>query len=411
MMKPPRPLRRATLGPFAAFGLLISAPAAAQPPPPDEVFNSRVQEMIAGRGEFKGYSPLEDVPGATTPKALPRASRPTIPIAALDESAAYAERNRSSAFIVWRGGRIEMERYFGKTDATTPIVSKSLAKPLTAIAIGRAMKLGKIRSLDQSVADYIPQWRGKPQATMTIRHLLDMRTGLLAQGFAPEPDNHWNRAYLDPDHGNYIIDHYPLTDTPGSRYEYSNATSELVAIVIEAATGRRYAEFVSSEVLKPIGAPGGTVWINRPGGLAHSGCCMMLPAQSWLRLAVLLMDNGQWNGKALLPRGFVQQMRIATAQNPHYGLGLWIAGPYLERRGFQHPDRPGGKVLHSEPYLARDLSLFDGNSNQVVYMVPSARLIILRTGDSPPKEPEWDNAVLPNMLLRAIGYKGAPQAR
>lgn len=403
-------LRPAAIGLIATLALLMPARTQSQPPP-GEVFNARMQEMIAGRGEFKGYSPLEEVPGAIAAKALPRAARPTIPAAALNETTAYAERNRSSAFIVWRDGRIEREAYFGKTDATTPIVSKSLAKPLTAIVVGRAMALGKIRSLDQSVADFIPQWRGKPQAAMTIRHLLDMRSGLLAQGFNEKPDNHWNRAYLDPDHGQYIIDHYPLTDPPGSRYEYSNATSELVAIVIEAATGRRYAEFVGNEVLKPIGAPGGTVWINRPGGLAHSGCCMMLPAQSWLRLAVLLMDDGKWGGKALLPRGFVQVMRTATVQNPHYGAGLWVAGPYVERRGFQHPDRPGGKVLHSEPYLARDLALFDGNSNQVVYMVPSARLVILRTGDTPPKEPEWDNTKLPNLLLRAMGYKGAPQPR
>lgn len=378
----------------------------------DDVFMKRVEAMMAARGELPGYSPLEAVPGAADVEPFPRAAKPTIAPAALAEARAYAARNNSNAFIVWRNGRIEDEAYFGETTAATPIVSKSLAKPLTALAVGRAIKLGKIKSLDQPVANFITEWRGKPQAAMKIRHLLDMRSGLLAQGFDPKPDNHWNRAYLDPDHGRYIVEHYPLTDAPGSIYEYSNATSELVALVIERATGRRYAEFIGNEVLKPIGAPGGEVWVNRPGGLAHAGCCTMLPAQSWLRMAILVLQDGKWNGRALLPDDYVDAMKSGTAQNPHYGLGLWLAGPYAERRGFANPARPMPKVLHGEPYLARDLVLFDGNSNQVVYIVPSANLVVLRTGDSPPKSPEWDNSAIPNTLLRGISdAKLKPQPR
>ena len=394
----------AAIAVFAALSAPVSAQTAA-----DDTFMARVNEMMAARGEYKSYEPRETLQGAAQVVPLPRAAKPTIPAATLQTVRDYAAASKASAFIVWRNGRIEQESYFGSYNAASPIVSKSLAKPLTALAIGRALKLGRIKSLDQPVADFITEWQGKPQAAMKIRHLLDMRTGLLAQGFDAKPDNVWNRAYLDPDHGGYIVGQYPLTDAPGNIYEYSNATSELVALVIERATGRRYAEFVGTEVLQPISAPGGQVWLNRPGGLAHSGCCTMLPAQTWLRMAMLVLDQGRWKGKQLLPRGYVAEMMTATAQNPHYGMGLWVAGPYVERRGFQNGTRPGPKVLHAKPYLARDLVLFDGNSNQVVYIVPSARLIVLRTGDAPPRTPEWDNSFLPNTLLRGIGYKGKAQ--
>ena len=391
------------------FATVIASTAAVSAT--DDVFMGRVNEMVSGRGEFKSYEPREAVPGAiATPLSV--AARPTIAPDALTKARDYAARSNASAFIVWRNGRIEDESYFGKTTATTPIVSKSLAKPITALAVGRAIMLGKIKSLDQPVADFITEWTGKPQAAMKIRHLLDMRSGLLAQGFDTKADNHWNRAYLDPDHGRYIVEQYPLTDAPGSIYEYSNATSELVALVIERATERRYAEFIGTEVLKPIGAAGGEVWVNRPRGLAHAGCCTMLPALSWLRMAMLVMQDGKWNGRTLLPRGYVTAMKTGTAQNPHYGLGLWLAGSYTDRRGFQNPTRPGPKVLHSEAYAASDLVLFDGNSNQTVYIVPSAKLIILRVGDTPPKAPEWDNAMLPNTILRGIkGVRLTPQPR
>lgn len=367
------------------------------------LFLKRYAEIsnITGRG-LESYDPLELVAGARM-KSLPKAKKQTIKPDALDAAQTYAGERKSNALIIWRKGKIEAEHYFGGYDATKPIVSKSLAKPVTALLIGRAIKLGYIKSVDQPVSDFITEWKGDPlRGKIKIRHLLDMRTGLLMQGQPTTPQDILNRAYLHPRHDEIIIRDYPMVNEPGVRYDYANANSELVAPLLERATGKRYSAFLSEALLKPIGAAGGSIWINRPGGMAHSGCCLLLPAQSWLRMAVLLMNDGKWNGKALLPKGYVASMRTPTAENPYYGMGVWVAGKYIERRGFAHPSIPFGKVLHSEPYAARDLYLFDGNSNQVVYIIPSQQLIVLRTGDGPPKTLEWDNAHLPNLLIRGI---------
>jgi CubicO group peptidase (beta-lactamase class C family) len=305
--------------------------------------------------------------------------------------------------LIWRDGRLEASRYFGNTTRETPLVAKSLAKPLTAIAIGRAIRLGKIEGLDQPIADFIPELVGTPKAAIRVRHLLDMRSGLLDQGYSPDPDHPWNRAYLDPDHGGYIVRDYPLTDPPGTRYAYANAPSELIALVVERATGRRYSEFISTEVLTPLGAAGGEVWINRPQGLAHSGCCIKLPAETWMKLAILLLNDGKAGGKQLLPKGYVRAMRTGTPQNPSFGLGIWLGEPYRARRGFGAPGTAGPQVLHSEAYLDPEMFLFDGNSNQTVHISPKHRLIVLRMGETPPKSPEWDNAKLPNLLIRGLG--------
>ncbi len=358
--------------------------------------------QAAANAPQETYDTLEPVPGAAGRTLIPAAATATIDAAALDAAEAYAKDSNAKAFMVWRDGVLERETYFAGAARPSLLASKSLAKPLTAAAIGRALALGVIESLDQSVADFITEWKGTPKADILVRHTLDMRTGLLPQGFSTDPADVLNRAYLHPRHDDVLINDYPLVHTPGSRYDYANATSELVALVIERATGRRYAEFISEEVLKPIDAPGGQIWVDRPGGLAHSGCCILLPAESWLRLAILLLDDGVHAGTRLLPEGYVGEMRTPTEQNPHYGLGVYIGAPYLERRGWAAPDLPWPKILHSEPYLADDLYLFCGNSNQVVYIVPSKRLIVLRVGDSPPKTPEWDNSVLPNLILKGL---------
>jgi CubicO group peptidase (beta-lactamase class C family) len=374
-------------------------------------YQARFAAMMGG-GDY--YDPLESVPGPPAYAPLPTAARPNIAPEALAAARDYAHANNSTALLVWRDGAVQEADYFKGATATTALVSKSLSKPMTAIVVGRAIALGYIKSLDQPVSDFIPRWRGGPKAAITIRYLLDMRSGLLGQRSASDPADILNRAYLDPHHDRILLDDYPLTSQPGTRFDYANAVADLIAPVIERATGMRYAQFVSREVLKPLGAAGGSVWIDRPGGLAHSACCMMLPAETWLRLAILLIDDGRWNGARLLPAGYVDQMRQPTPQNPYYGLGIYVTGAYVQRRGFGNPDTPGPRVLHGEPYLASDLYLFDGNGDQVVYIVPSERLIIARLGDPPPRAPEWDNAVLPNLILNGIQRRApgwTPQPR
>ena len=345
---------------------------------------------------------MEPVPGARVAAPLARSLTPSISPDVLQRAAAYAEANNSKAFLVWRHGAVEMSAYGRGADAQTPLNSASMAKPLGAVAVGRAIALGLIKGLDEPAADFLPEWRGTAKAGITLRQLLSMTAGLAQQGPIGDPASIMSRSYLHPRHEEILINEYPLTDTPGSVYQYSNASAELIAPIIERASGRRYARFISEEVLQPLGAAGGEVWVDRPGGTAHSGCCILLPAQTWLRLGLLLMRDGVVNGRRLLPEGYVAAMKVATTANPRYGLGVWIQGRYTQRRGFGRPDQLQGAVLHSEPYLADDLYLFDGNRNQVLYIIPSRDLLILRMGDAPPKTPEWDNSYLPNLVLRAI---------
>ncbi|PVX30675.1 serine hydrolase domain-containing protein [Sphingomonas pokkalii] len=399
-----RPLRTRRGWTALAAVALLSTLTAARVQDDEALYRERFAALMQNGGVILNYTPMEPVAGAPAPRPLPVAATPSIAPQALDAAVDYAARMNSTALIVWRNGKIEREAYFKGQDRTSQLVSKSLSKPLAAIAVGRAIQLGKIRSLDQSVADFMPEWRGTPKAAITVRYLLDMRSGLLEQMASADPDHPINRAYISPQLAKALIS-YPLTHTPGTHYGYANAVADLVGLVIERATGERYVDFIGTRILAPIGAPGGRIWVDHPGGLAHAGCCMTLPAESYLRLAILLAEDGVAGGKRLLPRGYVSEMARGTAQNPHYGLSVWIAGPYVSRRGFANPAKPGPKVLHAAPYLDRDLFLFDGNSNQTVWISRRARTVVLRMGDNPPAQPEWNNSHLPNLLLGNIRWK------
>ncbi|MFK7842425.1 MAG: hypothetical protein AB8B54_09175, partial [Sphingorhabdus sp.] len=99
---------------------------------------------------------------------------------------------------------------------------------------------------------------------------------------------------------------------------------------------------------------------------------------------------------------YVDEMRRGTEQNPSYGLGIWLGEPYREKRQFGAPGTVGPTVYQSEPFLDPQMYMFDGNSSQTVHISPKHQLIVLRMGASPPKDPVWDNAKLPNILIRGL---------
>lgn len=378
----------------------------------DPVYRERLSVYASDYSKFV-YDPMERVAGAADWRPLAATAKPAFSPSSLQAVQDYARRMNSSALIVWHKGKIALEWYGDGTGRTSELVSKSLSKPLSAIVVGRAIALGKIASLDQPISDFIPELKGTQKGRIHVRHLLDMRSGMQQQTFTTEADSPLNLGFLSPDFGHHIIADYPMVAEPGSVYAYANAPADLVAEVIERATGRRYAQFVSDEVFKPIGALGGAFWDGREGGLAHSGCCMTLPAETFLRLGVLLLHDGAWHGKRLLPEGYVTQMHTGTPQNPHFGLGVWVGSPYQKRRGFGAPGAPGPQVLHSEPYLDPDLYLFDGNSDQIVDISPANDLIVLRMGENPPRPTaespqEWDNSYLVNTLIRGLAAAGKP---
>lgn len=412
-------MRRASGILFLLMACAVAFSAQAQAPQPyfpgrltfspeeESLYRERYEKAQARRTAEEIYVDQEAMIGAGdwTPLGSASPAERTISEQALNDAERYAQVNNSNAFIVWRNGKIERETYFGGHSRTSPINSFSLAKQVAAFAVGRALMLGNIASLDQPVADFVTEWRGDPRREkILVRHLLDMRAGFLPQLPPQGPEDILSRTFLHPRHDEIIVAEYPVIDEPGTRYEYNNAAGDMVAVLIERATSRRYAEFVGTEIWRKIGAMDGTIWVNRPGGMAHAGCCMLAPAENFLRLAIVMLRDGLWDGNRILPEGYVQEMITPTRENPYFGLSIWVAGRYAERRGFANPDRGMPQILHSEPYLAADLYLFDGNANQVVYVVPSQDLVILRTGRAPPlnDSTEWDNSYLPNTIMRGI---------
>ena len=372
----------------------------------DRYFRMAVAQARGQSQKADWYSPLDKVPGAPdTP--LPVAATPVVSADALAAAKAYAAKTKSEGLLVWQGGALQSVDYFGGFKRSDLIASKSMAKMVVGIVIGRAIEQGYIKGLDQPVSDFLTEWKGTPKAASTIRNFLQNSSGI--SRFAYNDFKPWSqtmREYLSEDHERILIDETRYDYKPGTEYDYSMITSDVLALVIERATKQRYADYVGKALLQPIGAAGGTVYVNRPGGLAHSGCCLMLPAESFVRIGVLMAQDGVWDGQRLLPDGWVKETVTPSPANPHWGLHMWIGKPCVKRlRWFPRRSQEVG-VLTSECYLADDLFLFDGSGNQAMWIVPSKQLVVLRFGPPPTRRPgdpgEFDNSRLPNTIIRGL---------
>lgn len=346
------------------------------------------------------------VAGAAGPPLVPAApAERTLSRESLDEVVRYAEARNSTSLQVWHRGRLQRAEYFQDYDRDTLIVGKSMAKMVAGIVMGRAIKDGHLAGLEEPAATYITEWKGTDKQSITLRHMLHMAAGL--EPFYEvnyNPFGRFMRSYIGGHNESTLIDGYDLISEPGTTYDYSQVVSDLLGLILERATGMPYGEYLSRSLLEPIGAPGGQVMMNRPNGLAHTGCCLLLPSESWLRIGIFLLEGGVVDGQALLPEGWMDDYLEPSPANPAMGLHIWLGEPYLERRSWSEvgpPKRFG--VLHSEPYLASDLFLFDGNGHQVVYIVPSEELVVVRTGSwTFATGKQWDNAFIPNTLMRGI---------
>jgi CubicO group peptidase (beta-lactamase class C family) len=349
----------------------------------------------AGAPAFSLYEPRERVTGGHLP-AAPREPPDSegLDSNALEEAAAYAGAHESRALIVSRHGYIVFEKYWQGSSFRTVVDSQGLSRIVAALAAGAALSERKIGWPDEPIGYFIPEWREDPRGAITVRNLMQFSSGLAPPSVSGRPASPWSgdRAAL----GSNIIAHYlarPLVAVPGERWVEQSADPDLLAWVIEKATGQRYADYVSAAIWRRIGAADAWVWLDRPGGAAHVDQGFLAQQGDWIRVAELLLHGGNYQGDEVLVPRWVPQLLQPARSNASYG-------SYV---------RLGRALPGMTPYAANDVLLVEGGGNRL-WVIPSLQIAILRTGASAlPRE--WDDGRIPNLIIRGTRDFVPPMAR
>lgn len=349
---------------------------------------------------FDWYQPLEPVAGDFRAAVPTAAARSPISADVLEAAARYAAEHASDALLVaWRGELI-LERYWNGQGADSLFPAHSMTKIFPAILIGHAIVDGFIESPDVSASVFLPEWNDDRHRGITIRHLLTMSSGIEeSYDFKPKSLRMQRVMGLDIVPANLGVG---LRHPPGEVFAHFNPNPALLGVIVERATGRRFGDYLSEKLWRPIGARDALLFVDRPGGTAHADCCSWTAIQDWIRIGELLRNGGVYAGRQIVPRAWVAEMTAPSAANVNYGMQMWLGTEWEEYRRYD-PDTDTFANWHSKPYRADDVMFLDGLGKKRLYIVPSHELVILRTG---PNDSEWDDALLPNMLIGALQESG-----
>jgi len=135
------------------------------------------------------------------------------------------------------------------------------------------------------------------------------------------------------------------------------------------------------------------MWLDRPGGTAHADCCMLAKQGDWIRVAELLVKDGNYRGEEVIHPGWIARMLVPAPGNAAYGSYVRL-----------------GKV-NPEPYAVDDLFIVASSGGNRIWAVPSMHLAILRIGHLPRHASDWDDTRIPNLIIRAARDYQPPQVR
>jgi CubicO group peptidase (beta-lactamase class C family) len=381
---PMRFIKRLFQGLLALIVLALAGAFIAQP-----TLTTRLVGLAFGGDQ----GPRQAVPGGTVPAlVVAEESQRTIPADALAKVVAWGTTLESHALLVWQGGALQLEHYYPGHDANSITSTQSMHKSVLALLVGIAIDQGLIKSVDDTAATYIEEWAGDERSKITIRQMLQQASGIDFPGFTG-----LLQMTMGGDLAQFTFSR-GIVGPGGESFEYNNINPQVLGILIQRVSGKPYSQYLAENLWQQVSEAEGKVLIDsEQHRIPVTFCCLDAPARSWLRLGLLHLDGGRVGDRQVVPAQWMKDVITPSPTNPNYGYFTWLGTQWEKNRRYN--SKSSATAFHSEPFAAPDLIYFDGFGGQRVYIVPSKQLVIVHTG---PMRQDWDDAILPNMIIRAL---------
>ena len=227
----------------------------------------------------------------------------------------------SSSFLLMRDGKV-LAQYRDPALNPGEFDMMSATKSVVALGIGLLVTDGKIKSLDQPVSDFYPEWKQGQKASITVRMLMNHTSGMQNVPTAP------TEIYPAPDFVQLALA-AELSDPPGTRFSYNNKAMNLLSGIIEKASGMPMDKFLDARLFKPMGMTHSGWGEYDKAGHPQAMSGWVTDAADAARIGQLVLDEGRWQGRQLVSVSFMREM---TAQgsplSTKYGLLWWRVPSY-----------------------------------------------------------------------------------
>lgn len=284
-----------------------------------------------------------------------------------DDPARLPQRTR--AIVIVHRGQIVGERYAPGFGPESPIAGWSLAKVVINALAGILVREGRLALSDPAP---VAAWSrpGDSRRAITVEHLLRMTSGLrFSETYRDLHEDVMQMLLAEPDCSAFAAAK-PLDHAPGSRWQYSGGSSNILSGVFKIVLGEEaYLSFPRLALFEPLRMGTAILEMDASGHFVGSSF-MYASARDWARLGLLYLRDGMCNGRRILPEGWVDFSRSPTPQSPNgeFGAHFWlrVSGYY------QAPDRP--QELPAGTFHGI------GYEGQFISVVPAEDLVVVRLG-------------------------------
>ncbi len=245
------------------------------------------------------------------------------------------------AFLVIQDGQVRYEEYWDGYGPNSLSNSFSAGKSVVSLLIGIALDEGHIKSLDEKVYKYIPEFNKASLKNISIKDVLTMSSGVDWDEAYQTPFSMTTEAYYGTDLPG-LIHRLEGIEEPGKEFKYLSGNTEILAMVVQAATGKTISEYTSEKIWKKVGAEHDALWsLDKKDGMEKAYCCYNTNARDFARYGQLILNNGMWDSVQIISEEYLRDATSPASWlkgedgNPlsYYGYQYWI----LNHKGMQIP--------------------------------------------------------------------------
>ncbi len=245
-----------------------------------------------------------------------------------------------SGVMVLVNGEIVLERYAQGRQPTNRWISQSVAKSVTSLLYGAAIRDRKLKLTD-TVDRYVPELKGSAYEGVTIRQLLTMSSGVKWTESYTGNTSDLTKYYLSAAVGDPVVDFQsklPRAQPPGTAFHYDTAETHLAGFVLSRAVGMPVSQYLSEKIWKPFGMERDAAWRVDHQGREFTGCCLFMTLADYARLGQFVLEDGVANGKRVTAPGWIaestrRQIDNGRAPPAGYGYYWWIGPEAFEASG------------------------------------------------------------------------------
>jgi CubicO group peptidase (beta-lactamase class C family) len=319
--------------------------------------------------DYKKF-PVDTVRVGSTPSHIPdnNIKNPIYPIGKyrndkeIEPFDLFLAKQKTLAFLILRNDTMVYEKYFKGYNKNSVIPSFSVAKSFVSALVGIAVSEGTIHDIHQPVTDYIPEMKDPRFHNVTVEDLLTMRSGIKFNEGYKNPFGEAAKFYYGLNLKRYTLK-LKVVHKPGSFYNYQSGNVQILAMILEKASGKRLSEYLEEKIWKPMGAGHPATWSldSKKFRDAKAFCCINAVPEDFALFGQLYLKNGVSAGNEVVPASWIKET-------------LTIRNDSKDSQGY--PYTYLWRVMENGSYFAK------GIMGQFIFVCPKKNIVIVRMGES-----------------------------